>query len=290
MNILITGANGFIGRHAAEYLGGKHTVLKLIFGKKPETEDEIELDLTDAEQVKLVFSEFKKTNKVDLIIHLAAMMAYVNTVDDIDILYNNLKITENIITIARLLNPKKIINFSSIAVYPDQDGRYEETSQIHPSLNSDCLYGLSKFCSENMLEFLLRDEKIILSQLRVSQVYGEGMSEERVVPAMLKELREQNMITVFGNGRRVSNFIRIEKLLEIIDFFCENDVEGIYNVGEENLSYMCLAQRLIDRYSNSSSKIAKEKKGSNAKFCLDTTKVNRAMDSDKNVFLSGSFQ
>jgi len=53
------------------------------------------------------------------------------------------------------------------------------------------------------------------------------------MPVMLKELKEKNVITVFGNGEKITNFIYIDKLLSAVNFFIENNSESIFNIDDE---------------------------------------------------------
>jgi len=282
-NILITGSSGFIGRHLSDFLQERHNVFNLVRTKEAAkfVKNGIIVDLRKNNKIRSYFEEFKKKNDIHIIIHLASRLASVNEIEDINVLYDNLKIAYSVVSIAKLLKPKKIINFSSMAVYPNQDGIYHERSEIRTSLNSECLYGLSKFCSENILDFLLRKEKIFISHLRISQVYGEGMRQDRIISMMIKELKQKNYITVFGNGKRVSNFIKIEKVLDIVKFFIDNETNGIFNVGDENLSYLKLAKRVISQYGNRKSKIILTPDGSKAKFYLDTRRIEKMITSQK---------
>lgn len=286
-NIMITGASGFIGKHLSKSLEDTYNIFSL--DSRPNTSlnsninNYVVFDLTDKARVSSYFNEFKKDHKIDIIIHLAFKLVSSGDSDNTDILFQNIKITESIVGMAKILKPKKIINFSSIAVYPNKNGTYSELSEIKPSVNVECLYGLSKFCSENILDFKLQNENILISHLRVAQVYGDGMRDDRIIPIMLAELREKNTITVFGQGERVSNFIRVDKLLNVIDIFLTKDLRGIYNIGNESLSYLDLAKKLLNEYGNKESKIIREKKGSRAKFYLDTSKIDKKM----NEFTSG---
>ena len=54
-----------------------------------------------------------------------------------------------------------------------------------------------------------------------------------IMPVMLKELKEKNVITVFGNGEKITNFIYIDKLLSAVNFFIENNSESIFNIDDE---------------------------------------------------------
>lgn len=273
-NILITGGGGFIGRNLRDCLEGKYNIFTLDPKIKNKKDcDTIRLDLTNRRKVKSFFSRFSKKRKINIIIHMAGAMASADNINELAVLNANLKITEGLIETAKILKPGKIINFSSIAVYPNTDGWYDESSEIRPSANTDCLYGLSKFCSEEILNFTLRKEKTIISHLRISQVYGKGMRQDRVIPAMLKELKKKNTITVFGAGERVSNFIHIEKLLKIIEVFIDTNLPGVYNIGYENISYLNLAKRLIREHGDKKSKVFKKSKGARARFYLDTSKL-----------------
>ncbi len=277
MNILITGADGFIGSNLVRYLNKKHNIFNLVLKrvKNKNIKNQLVIDLTGHDRVKDFFKKFRKEQKVDVIIHLAARLTSADSVDDTEMLYSNLRIAEGLVTIEKLLRPKKIINFSSIAVYPNKNGIYNEFSEIKPSVNPDCIYGLSKFCSENILDYLLRKEKIAVIHLRISNVYGREMREDRVIPMMIKELKENNIITVFGEGKRISNFIEVGKLSEAVGLFLKRNVNGVFNLGAENLSYLDLAKRIIRQYGNNKSKIIKLKKGSQVKFYLDTSKIEK---------------
>lgn len=91
--------------------------------------------------------------------------------------------------------------------------------------------------------------------LRVSQVYGAGMREDRIMKVMEKELKDKNTITVFGKGERISNFIDIETLVYKIKLLLNYSYSNIFNIGKENLSYKELAEKIIMKYGNEDSKI-----------------------------------
>ena len=124
----------------------------------------------------------------------------------------------------------------------------------------------------------LRNENIHIVHLRVAQVYGEGMREDRIIPVMRKELEERNTITVFGNGERESCFIEINKLVEVIEFFLTHEVSGVYNVGDQNLAYYDLAEIVVNQYGNEESTIVKQPQGSKEKFNLDSSKLQEKMN------------
>lgn len=274
-NILITGAGGFIGSCVSSRLGKEYNVFNLdTKAKRPgNPRSRIAVDMSNHKKVKSYFRRFAKRRRIYAIIHMASKMASSANVKDLKLLHDNISITHGLVEMAEVLRPKKLINFSSMAVYPNKDGRFNEKFCIMPWLNNDCLYGLSKFCGENIIDFMLKGNSILISHLRIAQVYGEGMNRDRIIPAMLEELHRHNRITVFGNGRRVSSFISVERLSEILSLFLKRDLCGIFNIGEENISYLELAKRLVKQEGNRDSKIIRKPSGSRARFYLDTRKI-----------------
>jgi nucleoside-diphosphate-sugar epimerase len=270
MKILVTGASGFIGQNICQNLEKKHIVYKVFRNKKLFFgENNFEVDLTDK---KSIFQSGLFKLNVDLIIHCAGIISSSNFGQNFKLFYDNIIITENIIDISKKLNSPKIINLSTIGVYPNETGVYNELSLIKPSSNSECLYSLSKFCSEELLNFLLKETEVI--NLRLAQTYGTNMRSDRIYSEFLKELTDYNQITVWGNGERVSNFISIEYLIEIIiQIINKNLPPGTYNLGNKNISYYELAQLIISLYGNNSSKIITIEKGIKSKVFIESNKL-----------------
>jgi nucleoside-diphosphate-sugar epimerase len=278
MNILITGASGFIGRSLKNSLSSTYTVFSLVRDKQDEAfGNAIVLDLADSISVKQSLTSGKLPAKVDVVIHCAAQLSDSNNKYDISVYKTNNIITENVISMCENLKPTKLINFSTIGVYANRDGKYGEESAVNPSTNNEGLYGLSKFCSEELFWFYLH-EKMEVINLRLCQAYGEGMRKDRIYSIMLDELKKDNSITVFGNGERVSGFITIEFLIQTIDkILAKKNMSGLYNMGERNMSYTELAEGIIKKYGNRSSTIAYKEEGSRSKVEIDFSKLKKAL-------------
>ena len=278
MNILITGSNGFIGKALKEDLSGKFNVYgirKKKFSQDKES-NEIYADLSKSKDTERAFHELHKKglNKADIIIHTASKVASSDSNQDSKILESNNLISLNLIKLAKSLSPIIFINLSSMSVYPYKDGVFSEESICAPYENEDFLYGLSKLNSEMIFSFFLRKQNCQLINLRVAQVYGEGMRKDRIIPVMLKELADKNEIKVFGNGERTTNFIHISDLIKVINFFLQSSYHGNINVGKENVSLLEIANKLIKMKGNKQSKIILIEEGKKEKFILDTSKLN----------------
>tara|TARA_B100001750_G_C15521970_1_gene612493 strand:- start:7196 stop:8044 length:849 start_codon:yes stop_codon:yes gene_type:complete len=280
MKILITGAKGFIGKKLSNVLAKKHTVFKLYKekNKSMENEQSIYLDLINKDNVIEYFKKFNDQNNIDIIIHLASKLVSSKDKENIEIFYKNINIAENIVHISKILRPRQLVNFSSISVYPNLSGKYKENSIINTLPNNDCIYGLSKYSSEILISHLLRKSKINICHFRIANVIGKGMRDDRIIPVMKKELMKSNSINLFGDGRRVSNFIDIDDLINIVQKSISKNISGVYNVGDRNISYYDLAKEIIDKHGNNNSLINTISNGNREVFNLDCSKINNLLE------------
>lgn len=277
--ILITGGTGFIGSHLRGLLKTDFDVVVVDCRKKYEAD--IALDLTCRDDVTRAVSEGKLGRTVDVIVHLASRLIGSGNPQDTTVLHDNIRMAENVAYIGEKLSVKKIIHASTMAVYSNTTGTYNEDSATVTSKNAECLYGLSKICCEQLLDFFLLPQAVKTVHLRFAQVYGEGMRNDRVMSHMEQELESTNSITVYGDGERTSNFIPVEQVVESIHRFIENDAEGTYNVGGEQLSYLQLAQRVIERNGVSRSSIRAVSQGCKEQVVLDCSKYQALLKSEE---------
>ena len=275
MNILITGTNGFIAKHLRTHFEGKHVVYSISRQKKLDGQlfNDYEVDLSNLKYVKENFIWQFSQKKIDVIIHCAAVLSGDDN-KDIDVFHTNNAITESMIHIAEIAKAKKFINISSIGVYPNITGTYSEQSATEPSVNHECLYGLSKICSEELFKFYLKGVSKVIN-LRLGQVYGQGMRNDRIYSVMKDELKKYNRITIFGKGERTSNFLSIGYLVNKIDEIVHNtEISGTFNLGEKNMSYAELADMIVKEFGNETSKIILDAFGHASKVFIDCSKIN----------------
>ena len=275
MNILITGVSGFIGSELFKKLswrGEKTSVYGI--NRSVESDNIFMVDLAERKAVESMIDTCKsKALSFDSLIHCAGILATSDNCRDIKLLYDNLKITENIILIASSLGIKNVIHLSTIGVYPNIDGIYDELSVTKPSSNAEGLYGVAKLTSENLFDFYLLPLHINVSHLRLAQVYGTEMRNDRIMKIMEAEMLTEGKISVWGNGERVSNFVFIDDVLTTIEHFINFPSPGIFNVGGKNLNYLELAELVTKMHNKAGVKILKVDKGVKAKVYINSDKL-----------------
>jgi nucleoside-diphosphate-sugar epimerase len=280
--ILVTGGAGFVGTHLCGRLmdGGTEVIVADYCARMG---GGVALDLTSRDVVSRALRDGALGQKVDAIVHLSSRLIGSDNPKDTSVLHDNISMTENVAYLADMLSTRRIIHASTMAVYPNKTGTYNEESLTVTSGNAECMYGLSKVCSEQLLDFLMLQQPVQTVHLRFAQIYGEGMRSDRVMSHMEQELKDTNSITVYGDGVRVSNFIPVDKAVDAICNFITSDAEGIYNVGYEQLSYMDLAERIIKAKGNADSSISTVPQGCREQVVLDCAKYHALLEGGKDT-------
>lgn len=282
MNILVTGVSGFIGSAVFDHIRSITDAGFQVFGTSRSLKEGsiYKADLEIKESVDTMIDNCKYHGiSFDCIIHCASVLATSQNAQNINLLNQNLKITENTIYIAKSLGVKNFIHLSTIGVYPNVDGLYNELSVVNPSANAEGLYGLAKLASENLFDFYLGNKGINVTNLRLSQVYGKGMRTDRIMKIMEEEMLRDKRITVWGNGERVSNFVALEKVVSTIMHFVDDPSAGVFNVGGENLSYAQLAQKVINIKKAKEIEIILLDKGVKSKVFIESKKLDTLLNS-----------
>ena len=75
--------------------------------------------------------------------------------------------------------------------------------------------------------------------------------------------------------------ININNLVKYFDFFVQNPSTDIFNLADECISSLQLAQRIILEKGNAGSKIILNDAGNKSQFVLDTKKIKALIDINK---------
>jgi UDP-glucose 4-epimerase len=148
----------------------------------------------------------------------------------------NIRMAENVCRILKEQPVKRFIFFSSIAVY----GVFKHDTAITEKtpVEIDTHYGLSKFCSEKLLDMTFNNlpgSSLVL--LRTPTIYGPHERIRTSTPSgFLTTYLNGEEVTLWGDGSERREFVFIEDIVKIVGALIANDFSGIINTssGEGN--------------------------------------------------------
>ena len=222
MNILLTGASGFIGRNYLLKSKFSHEANTCIYYQSntfPKWSEEQKnnsitiqkIDLTSLQEIESVLG---KDNSYDICVYLAANgdpgYSFEHPVED---LYKN---TVALVNLCSCIHAKKFIYFSSGAVYEGINGYVNPDLKVSPKLP----YAISKLSSENYLRYFQSVKKIEkISIIRFFGAYGPYEAGRKIFGKLVKQfgiLRHPDFI-IKGDGENLIDAIYIDDAVTAID-------------------------------------------------------------------------
>jgi UDP-glucose 4-epimerase len=252
MQVLVTGAAGYIGSHALRAL--------LRAGHSPIAVDNLYRGHRAAVPAEVPFHQFdvRETDKleallrdqrVDCLMHFAAITAVGESVaEPLDYYDNNTRGTLSVLTAVQRAGTPRMVFSSTAAIYGEpKEMPIRETAQPAP-INP---YGWSKLFSEQMLrDYGRRAPHFGFAVLRYFNVAGSSADgsigedhdpETHLIPVILQAaLGRREKITVFGedyptpDGTCIRDYVHVEDLVDahvrVMEALSPGD-ERVYNLG-----------------------------------------------------------
>ena len=252
MEIILTGASGFIGSNLVDFFIKKKILFSIISSNSINKKK-----LKKTFKNKINFFNKISPKKEYILLHCASPNDITSNRDFKKSCNGNLIYTYKILNIIKNSNLKKIIYLSTAQVYGlNLKNNVTEKTPLLPKNN----YGLFHKFTEDLI-FCLKSQfnlkcKIII--LRVSNVLGVPKIYSKNIFRLLpqdicKNLKKKNKALMKSSGKQYRNFISITNLLEIIYKIINKNVNtGIYNIGEKNMTVINLVKKIIDVYNNNS--------------------------------------
>jgi UDP-glucose 4-epimerase len=237
MNVLLTGANGFVGINVLNKIleTTKWNVVCLINKNHNNMSNDI----------KQIYNLDECTLKIDIIIHIGGNPSSISCIEKPESAFNdNIQTTFKMLEYARINQVKKFILFSSCEVY----GNAIETSCENDILKSYNMYGASKVACEHMLSAYSHSYGISGLSIRLLNSYGPYCQKERF-PSIILEMFKKYHIPHFKLYTYTKKkWINIEDVATNTIFLIEN-MKYIYDVfnfvGNDNIYLHELIQILV---------------------------------------------
>ena len=236
MNILVTGAAGFIGSNLSEsliqknhqvsgidnFLTGKFENLSNIINSNKFKF--IEGDITDFNTCLEI------TKNIDVVIHQAALGSVPRSIKTpLDTNQNNVNGFLNIIESSRLNNIEKFIYASSSSVYGDSESLPKIESLIGKPLSP---YAVTKYVNELYAEVYFKTYGLKTIGLRYFNVFGKHQDPNgqyaAVIPKFIKSFLGGNSPTINGDGSYSRDFTYIKNVIKMNHLAIETNDDKVF--------------------------------------------------------------
>jgi nucleoside-diphosphate-sugar epimerase len=207
MNILITGANGFLGREFVRLLQNtEHNILAT-------TRDN--LDVSDSTAV----DQFFINNKIDIVLHTAFIGVKNSTENSVDTFITNLDMHRNLSNQASKF--KLMFSFGSGAAF-DRDEKIEDIfeSQLHSRHPAD-FYGKAK----NIIARHINKHHDNIINLRLFGCFGPLEDNTRLIMNSITQATEKQPIIIHQDKKM--DFFYVNDLFKVIMFYAKNYKETL---------------------------------------------------------------
>lgn len=214
MSILITGGNGFLGRHVQAALGVKDAVTmdnEVVYFPSSRI-----LDLTDRNSTMAYFDRIRPQK----VLHMAAICGGIlaNKKSPADFIHLNTKMTSNVFDAAMKYNVEYVYTLGSVCSYPKFcpiPFKEDDIWNGYPE-ETNAPYGISKRLQMSMQQAYRQQYGLKGAHLIPVNMYGEydhfDLENSHVIPALIRkflEAGEQNKkeVRCWGTGEATREFL-----------------------------------------------------------------------------------
>lgn len=243
MNILVTGAAGFLGRHVASHLAQEgHDVHG--FDLAAPTDSTVPIvagDLTDAASVSAAVAGR------DVVVHIGAI-GDVYLAGDRPALAAAVNVlgTANVID-AAVEHGARVVYASTWEVYGKPEA--QPITEEHPT-RPDHPYNITKLGGESLLLSATHLRGLSAVALRLGTAYGSGLRPNSVFRIFIDRAKAGEPITIQGDGSQGRQFTHASDIARAFAIAAGSEVSGeAFNiVAPQMTSIRALAEGVVDRF------------------------------------------
>jgi len=303
-NILITGGAGFIGSHLVKFFVTKYSNYNIInidsltyagnlnnlkeISNYPNYNFE-KIDISDYENIIKLFKKYK----IDGVINLAAESHVDNSIKDPFVFAKT-----NVMGTLSLLQASKnywnsdfqnklFYHISTDEVYGSLDpkGLFNENTPYDPHSP----YSASKASSDHFVRAFHDTYNLPTIISNCSNNYGPNQYPEKLIPLIIKNIINNELITIYGDGENIRDWLYVEDHIRAIDLiFHSKKVGETFNIGGNNeMANNEIVNTLIFKIDNKlgrkvgKSKIlikyVQDRLGHDKRYAIDNSKIKKIL-------------
>jgi 2-alkyl-3-oxoalkanoate reductase len=225
--ILVTGGNGFVGRHVVSALQDRGDDIRVLALPSEDTSWLEQRGVTVYRgDVRVPGSLARPMQGANAVLHLAAMMDVWRPIGDYQAV--NVTGTENVGRAALAAGVRRFVHMSSSSVYGMALGR--PANESFPLAPFSDPYPITKAAGDSVVQRMIAEDHLPAVIIRPDQIFGPG--DHLHFGRMADRLRSGRGIVV-GSGENAMPFVYITDVVQglLLALDCDHAVGQAYNIG-----------------------------------------------------------
>ena len=210
-SIMITGANGLLGRSVLQAIAKDVQVFALVRSKPLSQHENVKYLIADLE---LDLDTSLLPRKIDTIVHFAQSSKFRDFPDNaLDVFNVNIASTARLLDYAKEVGAKQFIYASSGGIYGNGSQAFEENAAIVPPGQLGYYLG-SKACGEILVQSYASIFQVTI--IRPFFIYGPGQNRSMLIPRLMDLVSSGKPISLQGRAGIRINPVHVEEPRDLI--------------------------------------------------------------------------